>query len=323
MMDVTRKGGNKPRSTALLVAWALAAALAAGCTVLTERQVEAVAKFADATRGFGTSPAAVVTLHADLRRERGLLKASTRTDAEAATADLENALRQEAGLEKLAMSSSAAMQVLDDYAEMLGVLSSSRFTDDLQNKTVSLGASIDNSIATFNKGSGSNLNSFGDIVAGIVRAGGGIWIRHKQERALSAAVTHAERPVGELTEAVEALMQAYLAPPPNDPNSPNLFESEATELREMFPRLRGSRGWDIETLERTQVFRVRSQDGVELARSCASAAKKYREAHAQLVRAITDDDADLATLIAEIRVLADEVKAGKRVRIEVGKARKS
>ena len=52
------------------------------------------------------------------------------------------------------MSSSAAMQVLDDYAEMLGVLSSSQFTDDLQNKTVSLGASIDNSIATFNKGSG-------------------------------------------------------------------------------------------------------------------------------------------------------------------------
>ena len=138
------------------------------------------------------------------------------------------------------MSSSAAMQVLDDYAEMLGVLSSSQFTDDLQNKTVSLGASIDNSIATFNKGSGSNLNSFGDIVAGIVRAGGGIWIRHKQERALSAAVTHAEAPVGKLTEAVEALMQAYLTPTPNDPNSSNLFESEATELRDVPPAARRS-----------------------------------------------------------------------------------
>ena len=136
-------------------------------------------------------------------------------------------------------------------------------------------------------------------------------------------MTHAEGPVRKLSEAVEALMQAYLAPTPNDPNSPNLFESEATELREMFPRLRGGRGWDIETLDRTQVFWVRSQDGVELARSCASAAKKYREAHAQLVLAITDEHADLATLIAEIRVLADEVKAGKRVRKEVRNARKS
>ena len=50
MMDVRRKVGNKPRSTALLVAWALAAALAVGCTLLTEHQVPPVAKFADATR---------------------------------------------------------------------------------------------------------------------------------------------------------------------------------------------------------------------------------------------------------------------------------
>ncbi len=293
-----------------------------GCAVLTERQVAAVNQFAEATKGFGTSPGAVITAHAELRRERGLLKAASRSDGKVAAKDLESGLRQEAALEALAASSEAAMDVLDDYAEMLSLLSSSKFTDDLQNQTVALGSSIDNGIATFNKASGSNVNSFGDVVAGIVRAGGGIWIRHEQHVALVAAVTHADPAIDKLTLGVERLMDAYLAPTdPTDPDKLNLFSSEANDVRSLLGRPLPA-GWQFNMLEPMQLALIQARNGEALAASCKKAAADYRGAHKELVRAITDDKTDLKGLVAEIQVLSQEIKAGKRVRNEVKKARK-
>jgi hypothetical protein len=306
-----------------IAASTLATILLAGCTVLTDRQVDAVAQFADATQNFGTSPETVMIAHSDLRRERGLLRAATRTNADAAADDLEKSLAQQQGLTRLAHASSIAMGVLDDYAEMLTVLASSKFTDDLQNKTVQLGTSIDNGIAAFNKASGSQLSSFGDVVAGIVRGAGGIWIRHEQARAVTAAVTGASQPVIAMTVAIEKLMAEYIGPAKSDSPAFDLFASESRDVRGMFPRLRAGRSWDIATLERVQRFHVASRDGAELARSCAAAAQEYRAAHAELVRAVTDKHQDLTGLIDQIRVLADEVKAGKRVRDEIKKSRES
>src|SRR5205085_8139204 len=96
---------------ALLPILIVVASGVAGCAVLTERQVSAVSQFADATKGFGTSPGAVITVHAELRKERGLLEAASRGNGKVAARDLESGLRQEAGLEALASSSEAAMAV--------------------------------------------------------------------------------------------------------------------------------------------------------------------------------------------------------------------
>jgi hypothetical protein len=290
----------------------------AGCAVLTDGQVAAVTQFAEATKGFGTSPGTVITAYATLRGERALLESATRADGSVAARDLENGLRQEIGLESQAAASDAAMGVLDDYAEMLRLLSSSKFTDDLQNQTIALGSSIDNGIATFNRLSGSRVGSFGDIVAGIVRGAGGIWIRHEQDKALVAAVTQAKAPVDALTANVEALMAFFLGPP-NEPGN-NLFSRESQEVEGFLARSPPA-GRPFVVLERTQAAMRRAFDGQKLAESCKTAAAQYRNAHNELAQAFTGGKTDLKGLVAQIQVLSREIKAAKRARDDVKNAR--
>jgi hypothetical protein len=313
-----------PRDTGLAMRRVLLVALTvvgfgvAGCAVLTDGQVAAVSQFAEATKGFGTSPGTVITAYAAVRRERGLLESATRTDGSVAAKDLENSLRQETGLESLAAASDAAIGVLDDYAQMLSLLSSAKFTNDLQNQTIALGSSIDTGIATFNKLSGSQLNSFGDIVAGIVRAAGGIWIRREQHKALVAAVTQAKAPVDKLTASIEALMAFFLGPP-NEPDQ-NLFVNESRQVQGLLARSQPA-GRQFVVLERTQAAMRQAYDGQKLAESCSKAAVQYRNAHNELVQAIAEGKTDLKGLVAQIQVLSQEIKAGKRVRDEVKAAR--
>lgn len=316
-MTIRRDTGLAMRQ-GLLVALTVVTLGVGGCAVLTDGQVAAVNQFAEATKGFGTSPGTVITAYAALRSERALLESATRTDGNIAARDLETALRQETELESRAASSDAAIGVLDDYAQMLSLLSSSKFTDDLQNQTIALGSSIDNGIATFNKLSRSQVNSFGDIVASIVRAAGGIWIRHEQHKALVAAVTQAKTPVDTLTSNVEGLMTFFLGPP--DDAGKNLFLRESKEVQGFLARSQPP-GRQLNVLERTQTAMRQAFDGQKLAESCKRAAVQYRNAHSELVQAITDGKTDLKGLVAQIQVLSQEIKAGKRVRDQVKKSR--
>jgi hypothetical protein len=304
-----------------LVALTFVLFAASGCgAVLSDSQVAAVSQFAEATKGFGTSPGTVINAYGDLRRERGLLQSATRSDGGAAARDLTNALRQETALEVKAAASDAAMGVLDDYAEMLSLLSSAKFTDELQNETIALGGSIDNGIAAFNNVAGAQVASFGDVVAGIVRAAGGFWIRREQHKALVAAVTQAQTPVETLTASVEELMAFFLGPP-NEPDK-NLFARESKEVQDLLARPRPD-GRNLDVLDRTQRAMRQAFDGQKLAESCRKAAVQYRSAHKELVQAIAEGRTDLKGLVAQIRALSQEIKAGKRVRDEVKKARES
>jgi hypothetical protein len=308
-------------SLRLLLALTVGVFCAAGCAgVLTDGQVAAVNQFAEATRGFGTSPGTVINAYGDLRRQRGLLQSATRSDAGAAARDLASALRQETALETRAAASDAAMRVLDDYAEMLGLLSSAKFTEALQNETVALGGSIDDGIAAFNTVAGAQVVSFGDVVAGIVRGAGGIWIRREQHKALVAAVTQAQTPVEKLTSSVEDLMAFFLGPS-NEPDK-NLFARESKDVQDLLARPRPD-ARNLDVLDRTQQAMRQAFDGQKLAESCRKAAVQYRNAHKELVQAITERRTDLKGLVAQIRVLAQEIKAGKRLRDEVKKARES
>jgi hypothetical protein len=308
-------------SLRMLVALTFVLFAASGCgAVLSDSQVAAVSQFAEATKGFGTSPGTVINAYGDLRRERGLLQSATRSDGGAAARDLTNALRQETALEVKAAASDAAMGVLDDYAEMLSLLSSAKFTDELQNETIALGGSIDNGIAAFNNVAGAQVASFGDVVAGIVRAAGGFWIRREQHKALVAAVTQAQTPVETLTASVEELMAFFLGPP-NEPDK-NLFARESKEVQDLLARPRPD-GRNLDVLDRTQRAMRQAFDGQKLAESCRKAAVQYRSAHKELVQAIAEGRTDLKGLVAQIRALSQEIKAGKRVRDEVKKARES
>jgi len=308
------------RSLLLIVASSAALGMAGCGGILTDGQVAAVSQFAEATKGFGTSPGTVINAYAGLRSDRALLEAASRSDGGVAAKDLANGLKQRLELESRGAAADAAITVLDDYAQMLGVLSSSQFTDDLQNQTIALGSSIDNGIATFNKLSGSTLNSFGDIVAGIVRGAGGLWIRREQHKALVAAVTNAKGPVDRLTASIESLMDFFVGPPPSTDPEKSLFARESQEVQDFLGRTQPA-GRPLPVLERTQTVMKQAVDGQNLAQLSRRAAVQYRAAHNELVQAITGDKADLKNLVGTIQGLSQEIKAAKRVQGEVKKAR--
>ncbi len=298
--------------------WLLTAALPlslafAGCSVLTDAQVGAVHQFAHATKGFSASPAAVMEAYATVRGERGVLVASTMSDPTSALKTLEEGVRQEERLRKQASEATAALRVLDNYSDLLTVLSSDKFTDELKNQSLALGAALDQDVATLNKLTNGSTRSFGDLVAGIVRAGGGILIRHVQQRALYEAVTNAQGVVIQATRSVEDLMAVYVTPPDS-----NLFTRESQEIEETFPLMQSvaTHRWDLPTLDRVQSALRSSERGLALAKACAAAAARYRQAHAKLVEAITKGS-DPSSLIAEINALAQQIRAGEEVREEL------
>jgi hypothetical protein len=133
-----------------------------------------------------------------------------------------------------------------------------------------------------------------------------------------AAVTQAQPPVEKLTSSVEDLMAFFLGPP-NEPDK-NLFARESKDVQDLLARP-DARNLDV--LDRTQQAMRQAFDGQKLAESCRKASVQYRNAHKELVQAITERRTDLKGLVAQIRVLAQEIKAGKRLRDEVKKARES
>ena len=321
MKETTTTGRVRRWSGAIICSLPLALLLA-GCCVLTDAQVNAVSHFAQATKGFSTAPVAVMEAHAMLRDERGIFTAATMTTSEGALAALTNGMLQADRLRQKAAEATAALSILDAYSDLLNTLASEKFTDDLQNQSVALGTAIDQNVAAFNKvkGTGDSVQPFGDLVAGMVRGGGGILIRHMQQKALYQAVTNAEGAVVQATRSVEALMADYL--PPLDPQNPtdNLITQESEEIKKKFSKmhLAVNTGGDLQTLDRIHRVLRSSERGLALARSCAAAAAAYREAHTKLVQALKSGQ-DPTSLIEEIKALAQQVKAAKEVRDELKK----
>jgi hypothetical protein len=290
------------------------ASLLGACSILTERQVDAVARFAKATDGFPQSPVAVSGAHADARRDRGLLEAAAARTPEAAITKLRAVATTRQALRKVSAEIETSTSVLSDYADLLTVLSSDEFTAELQNQAVALGNSIDGGVSTFNQLTGRDLESPGAVVAGIVRAGGGLVIRRMQQKALERAVIGGEEAIHGITTEVECLMAVYLTEEQLPPGggcktAQGLFLMEEESVEVVYPRLDRS----LATAERAEAAILKSQAGVELAQSTIQAARGYREAHAKLKQAI-EDDSGIEGLIAQIDALATEVKAGNAVR---------
>ena len=109
-------------------------------------------------------------------------------------------------------------------------------------------------------------------------------------------------------------------PAPSDDADKNLFARESKEVQGFLARTQPA-GRPLDVLDRTQAAMKLAVDGQNLAKSCRRAAVQYREAHNELVQAITNDKLDLKGLVAKIQALSQEIKAAKKVQAEVKSAR--
>ena len=316
------------RQTLILLVTLVAAVTLQGCSaVLTSSQVKEVATFAEAAKEYTTFPGAVIRAHAELREEQKILEATTFTSGDAALRQVEAAVDIRREWEQRADAADTALAVLNDYAGLLVKLTADTYTNDLQGSAESLGRSVDKGIASYNKLRGTNLESFGALAAAGVRGAGGVYIRHKQARALKRAVTEADPVVEAMIAEVEKLLALYLSPADlkdmkltitaaaAPPEQLDLIRNVAADLRESYKRIADAAGvkQQIGAVELIVNGLGAADDTVQLALKALRAAETFRAAHRALAQNVTERRW-LKSSIDQVKTLVDEVNEANKLR---------
>lgn len=317
-------------ATALVV---LIAVAGVGCSpVLTSQDVDAVGRFADAAKSYGTLPGAAIKAYEQAREDRIVLQAAatdvplvgaTSPAAEAAFDKMKQEVQTDRRLLTLADQADLQLKVLETYATLLQDLTSDKPFDELDKSATSLSGSIDKAIGEYNalyRQGKPAVPSIGSTVAEGVRGIAGVFIRYRQRVLLKGYVIKAEPIVKDITEDVKELMDPFVAA-----GGGSYIDGEYSALHNAAGGLPA--GAKRLTLEQARLL----NDAVDkvvtcetLATSAIKAADSYRDAHAKLVEAV-NHKAKLEDVLASIATLREQVSAARELKkkIDADNAKKS
>jgi hypothetical protein len=303
---------GKQRGVRLLLrALLLVTAFLSGCAVLTPSQVKEVGRFAEATQGYGTLPGAVISMYGEVAEENRLLAVTGYTfrpgdeTADQALKDMKSARQRHREFNAAANQADEALQILNLYASALTILTSDDFNTSLDESATAVGKSLDKAIAAYNDSYQKDFSLIGSAAAQIVRGAGGIYLRYKQTVLLKEYVGLADPLIEALTKDVEDMIQEKV--------SPNLKDLMTRVEREFINSANHHGKLDLGTVVRINQIFYRLEGAESLADSAVSSAKRYREAHRALKEALGKKQ-DLKGVIEQITVLADEVKAARKLK---------
>ena len=190
-------------------------------------------------------------------------------------------------------------------------LSSDSYTNELQGSIENLSKSIDKGIKEYNDMYSKDFNLVGSSVAAIVRGVGGVYIKSAQSKALKKAVTNADPIVKDMTIAIEDLLKLY---------SDNLMENARVDLERAYKMAVKVHGGllPFRTVSVVGKELVSIDDTVQLADDAMRSAKTFREAHGALVSNLKQKQS-IKGIIEQIQVLADEVKAARKLKKKLDK----
>jgi hypothetical protein len=285
--------------------------LTSGCALLTKSEVQEVKAFANATKNYGTLPGGAIKAYGDISRNDRELEASARTFksgkiAEQVRTNLEKSREADQAFAAAAERADKALSVLNTYSDCLSALSSDTYTDDLGQSASNLGKSLDQAVGAYNKSFGGNFGTFGAIVAGAIRAGGGIYIRHKQVTYLRDFIAAADaKMIPALTRDIRNLMQNNVRP--------NLTALK-TRLDQDFD-IAATHGetLPLETIHTINEWYDDLKKADQLAAAATTSANTYRVAHAKLAAAFAKKT-DLQGVSDEIQTLIAEIKAAQKIK---------
>jgi hypothetical protein len=303
--------GRKLRFSLLLTAILLAITLIYGCAVLTPSQVKEVERFAQATQGYGVLPGAVISMYGESAEENKLLVVTGYTFrpgekiADQALQDMKSARQRRQEFAAAAKQADEALEILNIYAAALTILTSDDFTTSLDESATAVGKSLDRAISAYNDSYDKKFSLIGSSAAQVVRGAGGIYLRYKQTVLLKEYVECADPVIEALTKDVEEIIQ--------DKVSPNLKELTARVEREFINSANHHVRLDLNTVVRINQIFHRLEGAESLAEAAVSSARRYREAHHALKEALNKKQ-DLKGYLEQITVLAEEVKAARKLK---------
>jgi hypothetical protein len=303
--------GRKLGSSLPLTAVLLAIMLLSGCAVLTPSQVKEVERFAQATQGYGALPGAVISMYGEGAEENRLLAVTGYTfrpgdkTADQALQDMKSARQRRQEFAAAAKRADEALEILNIYAAALTILTSDDFTTSLDESATAVGKSLDRAIGAYNDSYQKDFSLIGSAAAQIVRGAGGIYLRYKQTVLLKEYVGLADPLIEALTRDVEDIIR--------DKVSPHLKDLTARVEREFINSANHQGRLDLSTVVRINQIFYRLEGAESLADAAISSAKRYGDAHRALKEALGKKQ-DLKGVIEQTTVLADEVKAARKLK---------
>jgi hypothetical protein len=288
-----------------------------GCALRTQTTTDAVARFAAATKGYGTLPGAPIATYGTIaRNDRELIQTTHEFTNENVAQNVRQALERirdtEKSFNETSKKADSALAVLNNYSDCLTTLASDRPIDALGQSSNDFGKSLDGAIKQYNQTFGSKLGLIGSVAAGIVRGAGGIYIRHRQAEALQQFVSEADtKVIPRLTKDIKNLLIDHVKP-------------DLLALRQRLDKDfdlaagSGSKRLPFETIHSIDDWYDSIDKAVTLADEAAKSADTYRAAHAKLAAAV-NKKLDLAALIEHIKTLESEIKAGQKVASDLAK----
>lgn len=314
MIFQSKKGGIP---CYLLVLCLIFTLTASGCAVLTQSQVAEVREFAKATRGYSELPASVIEAYRDVRAGSIMLQTATNTytkeeDAERAWDDIIHSHKFSEGLTIQADKLRKALSILDTYASLLMSLSSDVFTDEFEKNALQLGKEMDEGIETYNEKFNKELGSIGAAAAAVIRATGGIYIRHKQAELLKLYVEEADGMINELTADIEIFLDPFLT---KSGNVESILQAELNKLKDLFitEADQSKDNLQLSTIKAVADMIEKVGDAKKLAEICKTSTEKYRLAHAELKHALSKKQT-VKERIEEIQSLVGEIKAARKLK---------
>ncbi|MSU33756.1 MAG: hypothetical protein EXS36_01315 [Pedosphaera sp.] len=290
------------------------------CAVITKSQRAEVAAFAKVASNYGTLPGEPIRSYGHATRFDRLLNVSAhdfqsesaRTNA---WAEIAKAIETDKKFDEAARQADAALDVLDQYVEILTLLSSDEFTDALDKSAKELGASVDKGIKSYNqtflvpKGQ-KELAPVGATVAAAVQGAGGIYIRYRQAKLLKNAVVTANPVVAALTHNIAGLMRDKVKPYLTQANERlgDDFKNAARQAKDL----------PFGTIQEVAFQVERSQNAFQLAEAAAKASESLAASHKKLAAELTSRKS-IEDRIQEIQALADEIKAAQKLQKALSK----
>lgn len=291
-----------------------------GCAILTTDQVKAVDSLAKAGATVSEIPTNVITIHGNILYTENLYEvaATKQTSIQTITTQINRAIKVKLDYLEKAKQAEKSLKVLGTYSALLVKLTSDDFSEKLGKEAIELGKELDGAVEeynSYNKEHGSKyqeVNSWGKYVSALVRGAGGLYIKVEQTKALKKAVEGAEPQIGALSKSVVTLMKNYTdtyGPLAVDGVQDSYLRMISVDIkqRNTIDRLEDH----ILTLEKAKSIETLSKQGKK-------SILAFKKAHTKL-NELLQKKQDIKGVIAELKVLEDEVNAAKKTMKELEK----
>ena len=282
--------------------------VASGCAVLTPTQRTEVEKFGKATATYSSFPDEVIRAHAELKAFDKLAQASYALTATSAIKLLNEGRHFKSKVLEKAERARVACSVLREYGNLLSNLSSDDHTAKLQAGAEKFAASLDSAISKYNEVSGKTMTNLGVPAAALVRGAGGLYIKHRQTKALRQAVIDGEVVIEEMAKAIHRVIDPYIGACDPQEQPWTLISDTTTDIQTWYMKV-GHQG-HLSVAQTVFAQYEKALAAEELGKEASDAIDKLVAAHKELSTAV-ESKVTIVRAIDEVKVFVEVVGSAK------------